>query len=221
MGVTQNFSGFLAVRFFLGVAESGLFPGVVFYLSMWYKRAEQHYRVALFFSAASLAGAFGGILAWGIAHMRGVGGYNGWRWIFILEGLLTVVISVAAYFLVHNYPATSTFLTEEEKEFVIRRLENDSDAIRDEKFTWAGVIQALKDPKVYLYGLGFHTMSLPLYTLSLFLVSLFTEAYCILSNTLLAHYYQITRLHCCTSSAYDSSALRHCYKRNYSCCCPF
>lgn len=169
MGVTQNFSGFLAVRFFLGIAESGLFPGVVFYLSMWYKRSEQHYRVALFFSAASLAGAFGGVLAWGIAHMRGVGGYNGWRWIFILEGLLTAVVSIAAYFLVHNYPATSTFLTPEEKKYVIKRLENDGDAIRDEPFTWSGVRHALQDPKVYLYGLGFHTMSLPLYTLSLFL----------------------------------------------------
>jgi len=63
MGVTQNFSGFLAVRFFLGVAESGFFPGVVFYMSMWYKRNEQHYRIALFFSAATLAGAFGGIFA--------------------------------------------------------------------------------------------------------------------------------------------------------------
>ena len=64
LGVVQNYSGYLSSRFFLGVAESGLFPGVVFYLSMWYKRNEQHYRVALFFSAASLAGAFGGVLAW-------------------------------------------------------------------------------------------------------------------------------------------------------------
>lgn len=64
LGVVQNYSGYLASRFFLGVSESGLFPGVVFYLSMWYKRNEQHYRVALFFSAASLAGAFGGVLAW-------------------------------------------------------------------------------------------------------------------------------------------------------------
>lgn len=64
LGVVQNYPGYLASRFFLGVAESGLFPGVVFYLSMWYKRNEQHYRVALFFSAASLAGAFGGVLAW-------------------------------------------------------------------------------------------------------------------------------------------------------------
>jgi MFS family permease len=59
----QNLSGFLVARFFLGVTESGLFPGVVFYLSMWYKRRERQYRISLFFSAASLAGAFGGILA--------------------------------------------------------------------------------------------------------------------------------------------------------------
>jgi MFS family permease len=64
LGVVQNYAGFISARFFLGLAESGLFPGVVFYLSMWYKRNEQHYRVALFFSAASLAGAFGGVLAW-------------------------------------------------------------------------------------------------------------------------------------------------------------
>lgn len=64
LGVVQNYKGYLASRFFLGVSESGLFPGVVFYLSMWYKRNEQHYRVALFFSAASLAGAFGGVVAW-------------------------------------------------------------------------------------------------------------------------------------------------------------
>lgn len=51
----------------------------VFYFSMWYKRKERQFRVALFFSAAAFAGAFGGILAWGIAHMDGVGGQAGWR----------------------------------------------------------------------------------------------------------------------------------------------
>lgn len=63
-GVVQNLAGFFVVRLFLGIAEGALFPGVVFYLSMWYRRTERQYRVALFFSAASLAGAFGGILAW-------------------------------------------------------------------------------------------------------------------------------------------------------------
>ena len=82
---------------------------------------------------------------------------------------MTVVVSVAAYFFVHNYPTTAKFLTPEEREHVLARLKNDSDATRDERFTWAGVRQALKDPKIYLYGLCFHTMSLPAYTFSLFL----------------------------------------------------
>lgn len=64
MGICHNKAGFFIARFFLGVTESGLFPGVVFYFSMWYKRRERQYRISLFFSAASLAGAFGGILAW-------------------------------------------------------------------------------------------------------------------------------------------------------------
>lgn len=69
MGIVQNEAGFLAARFFLGVAESGLFPGVTYYFSMWYKRRERQYRVALFFSAASLAGAFGGALAYVILSL--------------------------------------------------------------------------------------------------------------------------------------------------------
>ena len=60
MGLTQCFTGFLVVRFFLGVTESGFFPGAVFYLSMWYKRNEQQYRIALLVSAATLSDAFGG-----------------------------------------------------------------------------------------------------------------------------------------------------------------
>ncbi|KAL3422689.1 MFS transporter [Phlyctema vagabunda] len=169
LGVCQNFAGFVVARFFLGVAESGLFPGVVFYLSMWYKRTESHYRVSLFFSAASLAGAFGGILAYGIGFMRGVGGLEGWRWIFILEGILTCIVATLAYFFIHNYPQTASFLSEPERDYVIARLRDSSDATNTEAFEWSSVNAALKDYKCWLYGLGFHTMSLPLYTLSLFL----------------------------------------------------
>lgn len=82
---------------------------------------------------------------------------------------MTVVFSIASYFLIYNYPATANFLTPKERDHVIARLKKDSDASRDEKFSWTGVRQALKDPKIYLYGLCFHTMSLPVYTLSLFL----------------------------------------------------
>ncbi|KAI0188599.1 major facilitator superfamily domain-containing protein [Xylaria flabelliformis] len=175
MGIVQNEPGFLAARFFLGVAESGLFPGVTYYFSMWYKRRERQYRVALFFSAASLAGAFGGILAYGIGRLKGVVWANGWRWIFILEGIATVLIATAAYWFVHNYPDTSKFLNNEEREFVRLRLATDCDATHEEKFSWAAVQNALRDPKCWLYGLAFHTMSLPLYTLSLFLPTIITN----------------------------------------------
>ncbi|KAI1762670.1 MFS general substrate transporter [Hypoxylon sp. FL1150] len=168
MGIVQNLAGFFVTRFFLG-AESGLFPGVVFYFSMWYKRRERQYRISLFFSAASLAGAFGGILAYGIGRMGGIVWANGWRWIFILEGILTVLVAAAAYAFIHNYPDTSSFLNKEEREFIHQRLAADSDATHEEKFSWGAVVEALKDPNCWLYGLGFHTMSLPLYTLSLFL----------------------------------------------------
>ncbi|KAI5362351.1 putative major facilitator superfamily, MFS transporter superfamily [Septoria linicola] len=130
------------------------------------------YRVALFFAMASLAGAFGGILAYGIGHMRGVGGYNGWRWIFILEGLLTCIVAVGAYWFVADWPSKAKFVTEDEREYITARLKADSDATQNEGFTWSNVLLAFKDPKVWLYNAVFHTLSLPLYTLSLFLPSI-------------------------------------------------
>jgi MFS family permease len=110
MGLTQSFAGLLVVRFFLGVAESGFFPGAAFYLSMWYKRNEQHYRIALLTSSVALAGAFGGLMvsyppapsstylkgiqAFGLAKMRGIAGLGGWRWIFIIVNLSAPVFDV-------------------------------------------------------------------------------------------------------------------------------
>lgn len=84
MGLVHDFSGLAAARFFLGVAEAGLFPGVTYYLSTWYKRREIGIRTAIFFSAAAIAGSFGGLLAAAIAQMDGIGGKHGWAWIFIL-----------------------------------------------------------------------------------------------------------------------------------------
>ena len=101
--------------------------------------------------------------------MSGVGGLHGWRWIFILEGLLTIVVSTIGYYFIANYPSNAKFLTEEERAYILARLEASTDATRNEGFTWGNVMGALKDPKVWLYGLGFHFLALPLYTLSLFL----------------------------------------------------
>jgi hypothetical protein len=93
------------------------------------------------------------------------------RWIFILEGLATIVVAVGAYFFIHNYPDTAEFLSDKERKFIRDRLSSDSDATHDETFSWSNAVKAFKDPKCWLYGVAFHTTSLPLYTFSLFLVS--------------------------------------------------
>ncbi|KAF9888482.1 hypothetical protein FE257_008589 [Aspergillus nanangensis] len=168
MGLVHNYAGLLAARAALGIAEGGLFPGVTFYITMWYKRHECGLRMAIFFSAATAAGAFGGLLARGIGEMDGLGGKSGWSWIFIIEGLLTFVVAVTAFFVMNDYPGTAKFLTSEEKHEVQRRLEEDRSSLADEfnmKFFW----DAIKDWKIWVHmfiTIGIYT---PLYSFSLFL----------------------------------------------------
>ena len=119
---------------------------------MWYRRHECGLRMAIFFSAATAAGAFGGLLARGIVEMDGVGGKSGWAWIFILEGIITFIVAIAAFFVMNDYPSTAKFLTETEKKEVARRLEEDRSSLADEfdmKYFW----HALQDWKIWVHML--------------------------------------------------------------------
>ena len=139
-----------ACSWFLGLTEAGLFPGVNYYLSCWYKRSEFGIRAAIFFSAAALAGSFGGLLAAAIAQMHGIGGKAGWAWIFILEGLVTLAIGVASFWMVHDFPDEATFLSEDDRRRVIRRLKEDKQSSAEhEAFKMAYVWASLKDWKTY------------------------------------------------------------------------
>ncbi|KAG8751002.1 hypothetical protein FRC12_012648 [Ceratobasidium sp. 428] len=168
MGFVTSYPGLLVARAFLGIAEGGLFPGVTFYITMWYRRHECGLRMAIFFSAATAAGAFGGLLARGISEMRGLGGKAGWAWIFILEGLLTLIVAGIAFFVINDYPETARFLNEEERHEVVRRLREDRSALADEfgmQYFW----DAIKDWKIWVHmfiTIGIYT---PLYSFSLFL----------------------------------------------------
>jgi MFS family permease len=89
MGLVKSFTGLIIARVFLGMVEAGYFPGVAFYLTNFYKRDELAFRIAIFFSMATFAGAFGGLIAYGIGFMKGIGGFqHGWHWIFILGNIL-------------------------------------------------------------------------------------------------------------------------------------
>ena len=106
MGLVTTYPGLLIARMALGVAEGGLFPGVTWYITLWYRRHECGLRMAIFFSAATAAGAFGGLLARGITEMDGIAGKPGWAWIFILEGIVTVAVAIVAKFVIHDKPET-------------------------------------------------------------------------------------------------------------------
>ncbi|KAF2744385.1 MFS general substrate transporter [Sporormia fimetaria CBS 119925] len=170
MGLVQNQAGLLACRWFLGLAEAGLFPGVNYYLSCWYRRSELGFRAALFFSAAALAGSFGGLLAAAISQMNGVGGYEGWRWIFIIEGLMTVFVGLFCWWMVTDFPDTASFLNADEKLRALRRLRADNQARAEtEKLDRRYVFAALRDWKTWAYAIQYMGCLCPLYCFSLFL----------------------------------------------------
>lgn len=125
--------------------ESSLHLGF-YLLGMWYKRSEAQKRFSFFFSSTSLAGAFGGLLASGLGKLEGVRGYSGWRWVFIVEGLLTCVVAIALFFLLPGFPEDVKWLSEEEREFVKAKLAKDvGSAGTDARMGWREVLEVFKD----------------------------------------------------------------------------
>ncbi|KAI7641272.1 MFS transporter, partial [Hortaea werneckii] len=103
----QNFGGMVAIRFFLGFIEAAYFPGCLYFLSCWYTRKELAFRSAILYSGSLISGAFAGLIAAGITDgMDGKLGLSAWRWLFIIEGAITVAIAAIAFFILPNFPRT-------------------------------------------------------------------------------------------------------------------
>jgi MFS family permease len=122
-GFVQNFAGLAVCRLILGFFEGCLFPAMTLLLANWYRREELAQRVSYLFIASALSGAFGGLIAFGILYMDGVAGYPGWRWLYILEGLITLVWAGCCVFLVPKNYQTAYFLNAEEKKIMAWRYE--------------------------------------------------------------------------------------------------
>ncbi len=173
MGLVHNRQGLYTARFFLGLAEAGLFPGINYYLSCWYKRSEFGIRAAIFFSAAAVSGSFGGLLAAAIGQMSGVGGKHGWSWIFILEGLATVLVGIASFWMVYDFPDEATFLSADDRRRVLRRLKADQQSSAEhENFNMSYFWASVTDWKTWLYMVIYMGADGPLYAFSLFLPSI-------------------------------------------------
>ncbi|KAG6889428.1 hypothetical protein C0995_001196 [Termitomyces sp. Mi166 len=165
-GVAATFQGFvkrygdlLACRFFLGLFEGGSVASVILYLSLWYPRHKLQWRITVTGVIASLAGAFSGLLAYGIIRMDGLGQRPGWSWIFILEGVFSILFGFSAFFILPHSPAHAPFLNDPEKHYVISRLRESGAISRNDQvdaFNWGEVGKAFTLPHAWmLYSISF------------------------------------------------------------------
>ncbi|KAL9562832.1 hypothetical protein ACKAV7_013018 [Fusarium commune] len=129
----KNFAGMLAIRLLLGAFEAGFFAGAVFYLTLFYQRGELGFRIAIFFGSALLASAFSGLISFGVFQIK-VSHVHGWMWLFIIEGTMTVILGIIAFWWLPADPQSAWFLTEEEKHVARQRALRDGTGVIGEEF---------------------------------------------------------------------------------------
>jgi MFS family permease len=145
---------FYTLRFLLGMVESGFFPGVVLYLTFWYPGAHLARTISLFMSAIALSGAFGSPLSgWIMAQTHHAGGLAGWQWLFLLEGMPSVVVGIVALFYLHDGPQSAPWLADEERAILIKRLAEDDARKRSEGRSKQNFADVFRSPSVWLFCL--------------------------------------------------------------------
>jgi MFS family permease len=166
-GVTHNFVGALLTRFFIGFVEAAFYPGALFLLSKWYKRNELGLRTAILFCGNIISNAFGSLLASGILNgMQGKLGHAAWRWLFFIEGALTIAVAIIAIFILPDFPTTTRWLSQEERALAIRRAEEDAgvgdEAEPESPGHASGLISAITDWRVWFYAVAQTTQTIAL-----------------------------------------------------------
>ncbi|RDW91730.1 MFS transporter-1 [Coleophoma crateriformis] len=156
MAATHSWQQLAGIRFLLGIAEAGFAPGCAYYLSSWYRKYELTTRYAIMYTSVPLAGAVSGLLAGVIIqYMDGLAGLAGWRWLFIIEGLASIVAAVVVAFFMPDYPSNSTrFINEEETLLACNRLAVDGIALAQDHGAkgvphWKIFIMTVKDWRVW------------------------------------------------------------------------
>ncbi|KAK7957960.1 allantoate permease [Apiospora saccharicola] len=165
-GFVKSYSGILATRFFLGLAEAGVFPGSFYLISFWYKLEESQTRFTAYWCSTMLASAFGSLLASGIAQMDGLRGLSGWRWVFVLEGVATVAVAVIAFFTITDFPREAKWLAGEERIFITNKTRSDEPV--SNPVTTRDVLVFLTKIKHWLGAIMYFSCLIPAYSLVYF-----------------------------------------------------
>ncbi|KIV95886.1 hypothetical protein PV10_03487 [Exophiala mesophila] len=175
----KNFAQLCVARAFLGVFEGGTMPGIAFYLSTFYKRRELYFRIGIFISAASIAGAFGGLFATALSRIPRWGTestpIHTWRNIFFFEGVLTVIFAALAPLVMPSNPQTCKFLTEKERYIANERLIREHRADPHEIVQWKHIKAAIFNINNNVAAMGFFMINITVQGLSIFMPTILND----------------------------------------------
>ncbi len=163
---------FYALRFFLGVAEAGFFPGIILYLTYWFPSARRARVVALFMTAIALSGVVGGpVSGWIMQTFAGMGGLAGWQWLFVLEGIPSVLVGIWVLFYLDDSIAAARWLAPAEKQLLIENIRSD-EGVRAEH----SIRQVFGNAQVWLMAAIYFCFIMGLYGISFWLPQLIKSA---------------------------------------------
>jgi len=158
---------FYVMRFLLGAAEAGFFPGVILYLTYWFPAPERARTIAMFVVGGVLAGVIGSPISGALLHLDGSGGLAGWQWLFLIEGIPAVLLGVVVLLILPNRPQSARWLTRAQKEWIQGRL---VDEVAPSGFTAQhGLMKVFTDGRVWLLCLLYFLMNVGGYGYELWL----------------------------------------------------
>jgi sugar phosphate permease len=161
-----------------GMMEAGMFPGITAQLCSWYRSDEMGKPMMWFFGLQNCSGIVGSLLAYGISYMNGVGGLSAWRWVYLLEGIITILLAGVVWLVLPDYPQSprsASWLTADEQEFLAVRLTENAPKIGEPDLDWSQVVTSLKDPRVYGFMCSQLLVNLGGYGLSWYLPTITTN----------------------------------------------
>jgi MFS family permease len=161
MALVAGVTSFYLLRFALGIAEAGFFPGIILYLTYWFPREHRARIVSVFMTAVPIAMVIGAPVSGALLGLHGLSGIEGWRWLFIIEGVPAVLLGAAALLVLTERPKDAAWLSASERSALEQRLA--AEAEETERHGLAGIGQALTNPRILLLGLIYFCLVVGLY----------------------------------------------------------
>lgn len=171
----HNITGFYTIRFLLGVAEAGFYPGMILYLTYWFPDKERAHTVALFATGTVVAGIIGSPLSGAILELHGLGGMEGWQWLFLLEGIPAVILGLVVIFAMPDRPQKAKWLSSDEKTYVQSRL--DEEAVQLKGKAHFKLSEAFKSSRIWMLCFIYFLLTVGIYGYEMWLPSIIKEFY--------------------------------------------